>query len=160
MILGLGALFARQSQRGGILGLVGYVLIILATIYFVASDAIGLGVAAEVISYEQLAQVPSYALADSILPWIWVAGLLAFGISIYRAQVFPKYAGALLILVGLLQPLTGALAFTRPIYATCYFVAWAWLGWTLYSKASIREDEQPNENHSTMHPADSAKAHR
>ncbi|HKY54461.1 MAG TPA: hypothetical protein VJM08_09155, partial [Anaerolineales bacterium] len=111
-------------------------------IYFVASDAVGLGVAAGAISYEQIAQVPSYALADSILPWIWVAGLLAFGISIYRAQALPKYAGVLLILVGLIQPLTGPLAFTRPIYAICYFVAWAWLGWTLYSKAGIREDEQ------------------
>ena len=142
MVLGLGAVFARQSKRGGILGLVGYVFIILATIYFVASDAIGLGVAAGVISYEQLAQVPSYALADSILPWIWVAGLILFGISIYRGQVFPKYAGVLLLLVGLLQPLTGALAFTRPMYAICYFVAWAWLGWKLYSNAGIQKDEQ------------------
>jgi hypothetical protein len=142
MVLGLGALFARQFPRGGILGLVGYVLLVLATIYFVASDAVGLGLSAGAISNEQIAQVPSYVLADSILPWFWVAGLIAFGISIYRAQVFPKYAGVLLILVGLLQPLTGPLAFTRPIYAVCYFVAWAWLGWALYSKASIQRDEQ------------------
>jgi hypothetical protein len=142
MVLGLGALFARQSQQGGLLGLIGYVFIMLANIYFVASDAIGLGVAAGMIFYEQIAQVPSYALADSILHWVWVAGLLAFGASIYRAQVFPKYAGLLLLLVGLLQPLTAPLAFTRPIYAVCYFVAWAWLGWDLYSKAGIREEQQ------------------
>jgi hypothetical protein len=135
MVLGLGALFARQSQRGGVLGLVGYVFLVLATLYFVASDAIALGLSAGVISNEQITQVPSYALADSILPWVWVAGLIAFGISIFRVQVFPKYAGVLLILVGLLQPLTGLLAFTRPIYAVLYFVAWAWLGWTLYSDA-------------------------
>jgi hypothetical protein len=142
MVLGLGALFARQAQRSGILGLVGYVFLVLATLYFVASDAVGLGMSAGAISNEQITQVPSYALADSVLPWIWVAGLLAFGISIYRAQMFPKYAGVLLILVGLLQPLTGPLAFTRPIYAVCYFVAWAWLGWALYSKAGIQRDEQ------------------
>ena len=142
MVLGLGALFARQSQRGGILGLVGYVFLALASIYFVASDAVGLGVAAGVISNEQIVQVPAYALADSILPWIWVAGLIAFGISIYRAQVFPKYAGVLLLLVGLVQPLTGPLAVTRLMYAACYFVAWAWLGWTLYSKAGIQKDDQ------------------
>lgn len=141
-ILGLGALFARQSQRGGILGLIGYILLVCATIFFVVSDAITLGVSAGVISNDQIAQVPSYALADSILPWIWVAGLIVFGISIYRAQVFPKYAGVLLLLVGLLQPLTGPLAFTRPIYAVCYFIAWAWLGWALYSKAGILIDEQ------------------
>jgi hypothetical protein len=142
MVLGLGALFARQSQQGGALGLIGFVFIIFANIYFVASDGIGLGVAAGVISYEQIAQVPSYALADSILPWVWVAGLLAFGISIYRAQVFPKYAGALLLLVGLIQPLTASLAFTRPIYAVCYVAAWAWLGGDLYSKAGSQNDEQ------------------
>ena len=143
MVLGLGALFARQSQQGGVLGFVGYVFIVSATIYFVASDAIGLGVAAGVISYEQIAQVPSYALADSILPWVWVAGLLAFGISIYRAQVFPKFAGILLILVAIVQPLTAALAFTRPIYAVCYFIAWTWLGWELYFKAGMQNGEQP-----------------
>jgi hypothetical protein len=142
MVLGLGALFARQSRRGGILGLAGYVFLVLATMYFVASDAVVLGLSAGVISEEQLAQVPSYTLADSILPWIWVAGLLAFGISVYRARVFPKYAGVLLLLVAIIQPLTGPLAFTRPIYAVCYFVAWAWLGWELYSNAGIQREEQ------------------
>jgi hypothetical protein len=136
-VLGFSALFARQSQRGGILGLVGYVLIMLAQIYFVGSDAVSLGVAAGVISPEQIVHVPSYILSDSILPWIWVAGLIAFGISIYRAQVFPKYAGALLVLLGLIQPLTGPLAFTRPIYSACYFVAWAWLGWILLADKSV-----------------------
>jgi hypothetical protein len=142
MVLGLGAVFARQSQRGGLLGLVGYILLVCATIFFIGSDAVGLGIAAGVISDEQIAQVPSYTLADSILPGIWVAGLIAFGISIYRAQVFPKYAGMLLVLLALLQPLTGPLAFTRPIYVVCYFVAWAWLGWKLYSDAGIQKDEQ------------------
>jgi hypothetical protein len=142
MVLGLGALFARQSRRGGILGLAGYVFLVLATMYFVASDAVVLGLSAGVISEEQLAQVPSYILADSILPWIWVAGLLAFGISVYRAGVFPKYAGVLLLLVAIIQPLTGPLAFTRPIYAVCYFVAWAWPGWELYSNAGIQREEQ------------------
>ena len=141
-VLGIGALFARQSQRGGILGLVGYILLVCATIFFIASDAVALGISAGVISDEQIAQVPSYTLSSSIMPWIWVAGLIAFGISIYRAQVFPKNAGMLLIVVGLLQPLTGPLAFTRPIYAVCYFVAWAWLGWALYSKTGIQSDER------------------
>jgi hypothetical protein len=143
-ILGLGALFARQAQRGGLLGLIGYILLACAVIFFVVSDAVALAVAAGVISNEEIAQVPSYTLSSSIMPWIWVAGLLAFGISIYRAQVFPKYAGVLLLLVGFLQPLTGPQAFARPVYAACYFVAWAWLGWTLYSNAGIQNDEQQN----------------
>jgi hypothetical protein len=142
-VLGFGALFARQSKEGGILGLAGYVLIMLAQMFFVASDSVSLGLAAGVISDEQIAQVPAYAVLNSVMQWIWVAGLIAFGISIYRAQVFPKYAGSLLVLLGLIQPLTGPLALTRPIYAICYFVAWAWLGWTLYAKASLQIDEKP-----------------
>ena len=136
MVLGLGALFARQSQQGGILGLVGYILVVCSNIFFVASDAISLGVSAGVISDEQTAQVPSYALSISIIPWIWVAGLIAFGISIYRSQVFPKYAGALLVLMGLIQPFTGAF-FMQLIYAACYFVAWAWLGWRLLTDMRV-----------------------
>ena len=142
MVLGLSALFARQSQQGGVLGLIGYSLLVCATIFFIGSDAVDLGVAAGVISYEQIAQVPSYTLSISIMPWVWIAGLLAFGLSIYRAQVFSKFAGVLLLLVAIVQPLTGPLAFTRPVYAVCYFVAWAWLGWELYSHAGMQKDEQ------------------
>ena len=142
MVLGLGALFARQSQQGGILGLVGYILLVCSNMFFVGSDAVDLGISVGAISDEQISQVPSYTLSSSIMPWIWVAGLIAFGISIYRAQMFPKNAGVLLMLLGLIQPLTGPLAFTRPIYAICYFVAWAWLGWALYSNAGMQRDEQ------------------
>ena len=141
LVLGLGALFARQSQRGGLLGLVGYVLLVLATMFFVGSYAVSLGVAAGVISDEQIAQVPSYALSSSIMPWIWFAGLIVFGISIYRAQVFPKYAGALLVLLALVQQLTGPLAFTRPIFAILSFVAWAWLGWILLTDKRVVSGE-------------------
>ena len=141
LVIGLGALFARQSQRGGLLGLVGYVLLVLATMFFVGSYAVSLGVAAGVISDEQIAQVPSYALSSSIVPWIWFAGLIVFGISIYRAQVFPKYAGALLVLLALVQQLTGPLAFTRPIFAILSFVAWAWLGWILLTDKRVVSGE-------------------
>jgi hypothetical protein len=103
LVFGLGALFARQAQRGGVLGLVGYVLLVLALLYFVGSEAVGLGMAAGMISNEQIAQVPAYSLSDSIFPWFWTVGLIVFGISIYRAQVFPRYAGALLVLTALMQ---------------------------------------------------------
>lgn len=139
-VLGLGALFARQSQRGGILGLVGYVLIVLAHIFFIGSDAVSFGVLAGVVSDEQLMQVPSYALSSSILPWAWPAGHIVFGVSVYRAQVFPKYAGALLVLVGLLdlvEPLAESLHFMYPIYMACSLVAWAWLGWILLTDKSV-----------------------
>ena len=151
-LLGFGAIFARQFQEGGILGLAGYILIMGSQVFFIASDAVSLAVAAGVISNEQIAQVPSYAASTSIMQWIWSAGLLAFGISIYRAQVFPKYGGALLVLLGLIQPLTVPLALTRPIYVICYFVAWAWLGWLLYASAGTQRDVQPSRQNRPLIP--------
>jgi len=133
LVLGLGALFARQSQRGGLLGLVGYVFLVVATMFFVGSYAVSLGVAAGVISNEQIAQDAAYTVSNSIMPWIWFAGLISFGISIYRAQVFPKYAGALLVLVAFVQQLTSFVDSLAPIFAISSVVAWAWLGWSLLS---------------------------
>jgi hypothetical protein len=124
--------------------------ILLAQLYFVGSDAVSLGVAAGAISQEQIIRVSSYALLDSALPWIWVTGLIAFGISVYRAQVFPKAAGMLLVLLGLIQPFAASFLFVRIIYAACYFAVWAWLGWDLYSKAAIQSNELPEVQQSAI----------
>ena len=142
LVFGLGALFARQLQQGGILGLAGYILLVLALLYFIGSEAVGLGVAAGAISNEQTAQVPAYFLANSIFPWSWTAGLILLGVSIYRAEVFPRYAGVLLAATALVQQLAGPLAFIRPIFAVLAVASWAWLGLTLYAKADRQSDEQ------------------
>lgn len=131
LLLGLGALFARQSHRGGILGLAGYVLMVVATMFFIGSYAVSLGVAEGAITNEQVAQVSAYNLSSSVMPWIWFAGLIAFGISIYRAEVFPKYAGVLLILVAILQQSIQFAGFLIPVFAVLSPVVWAWLGWAL-----------------------------
>jgi len=137
LVLGLGAAFARQAHRAGILGLVGYVLMFVATMFFIGTYAVSLGVAAGAISNEQIAQVPAYGLSNTVTPWLWFAGLIVFGISIYRAQVFPKYAGVLLIVLALVQQLTGPLAFTRPIFAILSSVAFGWLGWALLTNRNV-----------------------
>lgn len=131
LVLGLGALYARQAQRAGVLGLVGYVLPVAATMFFIGSYAVTLGVTAGAFTNEQIAQVPAYSLLTPIMPWLWMVGLILLGISIYRAGVFPKYAGALLAVVAIIQQLTGVAAFIIPIFAVLSFVAWAWLGWAL-----------------------------
>lgn len=133
-VFGLGALFARQAQRGGILGLIGYVLLVCGSLAGIAFGAVQFGVLAGVVSNDQLAQVHAYAIGTTILFWSLYIGEVAFGISIIRAQVLSKYAGALLVLVGVLHYLTGPLAFTRPIYSIVSVVAYAWLGWILASQ--------------------------
>ncbi len=124
------------------MGLIGFVLLVWGSMAVVGSLAVQFGVQAAVISNEQLAQVPAYALSDTIQTWSLIAGEIVFGISIYRAQVFPKYAGAFLALVGILHELTGLLDFTIPIYIICSFVAYAWLGWILLTDKSLVSQER------------------
>jgi len=131
LVLGLGALYARQAQRAGILGLVGYVLPVVATMLFVGNYAVTLGVTAGAITNEQIAQVPAYTLLTPIMPWLWFAGLIVLGFSIYRAGVFPKYAGVLLMVMAILQQLTGTLPFVIPVFAVLGTAVWGWLGWAL-----------------------------
>jgi len=141
LVLGLGALYARQAHRAGILGLVGYILLIVGTLFFIGNYAVSMGVVAGIISTDQIAQVPAYSVPNSIMPWIWFAGLIVFGIAIYRAQVFPKYAGALLVLFAIVQQLTGWVGFVIPIFAVLSFVVWAWLGWELLRGKRVASQE-------------------
>lgn len=128
-VLGVVALFARQAQRGGVLGLVGFVLLVWGNMGAFGAYAVQLGVTAGVVSSQELAQV--YAQANTILISFLVVGEIVMGISMYRAQVFPKYMGALLVLVGVLHLATGYVAFTQPIYAICAFVGYLLPGWIL-----------------------------
>jgi hypothetical protein len=52
-------------------------------------------------------------------------------------KVLPKYAGALLVLVALVQQLTGLVDFAAPIFAITSVMAWAWLGWLLLAEKRI-----------------------
>ncbi len=121
--------------------MVGYILLIVGTLFFIGNYAVSMGVVAGIISTDQIAQVPAYSVPNSIMPWIWFAGLIVFGIAIYRAQVFPKYAGALLVLFAIVQQLTGWVGFVIPIFAVLSFVVWAWLGWELLRGKRVASQE-------------------
>jgi hypothetical protein len=140
-VLGLGVLFARQSQRGGLLGFIGYVSLVFGTMFFIGNYAVSLGLAANVFTNEQIAQVPAYVLPIAIMPWIWRVGLIIFGVSIYRAQVLPRYAGVLLVLQVIMQQFWGSLAIAAPIVAVIVFVVWTWLGWSLIRENSVVSPE-------------------
>lgn len=143
-VLGLCALFARQATRGGILGLIGFVLLVWENMTAVGIEAVGLGVVAGVFTEQQLGHVPSYGMVSAILLPLLIAGEVLLGISIYRAQVFPKYAGALVVLVGVLHLLTFFVAFTAPIFAALTFVTYVWLGWMLFTgKGMISPEPMP-----------------
>lgn len=131
LVLGLGALYARQSARAGVVGLAGYVLLVVATMFFIGNYAVTLGVVAGLFTAQDTAQIPSYAFATTIMPWLWSAGLILFGIATYRARVLPKYTGALLVLMGVVMHFTGMLSIAAMISSVLATVAWGWLGWVL-----------------------------
>jgi hypothetical protein len=130
-VLGLGAVYARQARRAGVLGLAGYVLLVVATMFFIGNYAVTLGVVAGLFTTEQTAQVPSYALATAVMPWLWFAGLVVFGIATYRARVFPKYTGGLLIALAIVQQLAGMMSIAAVVFALLSFAGWGGLGWAL-----------------------------
>ncbi len=142
LLLGLGVVFARQSHQTGIAGLVGYVLLVVATLFFIGSYAVTLGVVAGLFTAEQTAQVPTYAFATAVMPWLWFTGLIVFGIATYRAGVFPKYAGALLVLLGIAFQFNG-LPIVAMIFAVLSPVAWGWLGWALLMEGRREGSVQP-----------------
>lgn len=127
-VLGVFALFAWQAQRGGVLGVIGLVLLGCGSLTAVGYQAVGFGTAGGVLTQQQLAQVPAYAIGNFLLTAFLVPGEILFGISIHLARVFPKYAGILLAVVGVLHYLTGPVALTRPVYAILSVVVYAWLG--------------------------------
>lgn len=135
-VLGVFALFAWQAQRGGVLGVIGLVLLVCGSLAAVGFEAVGFGTAAGVFTQQQLTQVPAYAIGTFLLTAFLVSGEIIFGISIYLAHQFPKYAGVLLALVGVLHYLTGPVALTRPVYAILSVAVYAWLGWALYRGGS------------------------
>lgn len=128
LALGLCALYARQAQQGSWLGLASFVLLLWGNMYSVGSDAVRMGVAQGAFTLEQVAQVTAYGIADSIFSWVWVLGTVTLGVSVYRAGVFPKYAGLLFVLLGVVESLTGPLAVTRPVFMLIAFAAWVWPG--------------------------------
>ena len=136
LVLGLSALYARQSQRAGILGLAGYALLVVATMFFIGNYAVTQGVVAGLFTADQTAQVPTYAFATAVMPWLWFAGLVVFGIATYRAGVFPKYAGALLVLLAVVMQFN-YLPIVAPIFAVLSPVAWGWLGWSLLMEGRV-----------------------
>lgn len=101
VLLGLPGLYARQAERAGILGLLGFVLIWYVTL--MQSVLIPLGnlsfmsdMTAHIIpqSVATLMTPPPAWAAYSVVSMIGqVVGLLSLGIATVRAKVFPRWTG-------------------------------------------------------------------
>jgi hypothetical protein len=141
LAMGLPGLYLRQAKRAGALGFSGFVLLSLGVLLGGVAFA-----TVQVTIFPYLAQsapklLPSGGIGPTSGFVLWILGpglLLAIGnillgIATLRAHVFPRWAGILLIVAGVLSlasiPVSSALISLAS--NVVFFVALAWYGYLL-----------------------------
>ncbi|MGD1044499.1 MAG: hypothetical protein ABR936_04105 [Bacteroidota bacterium] len=106
MIFGFTAVYARIHNQAGILGLIGYVFIILAYIFQVTKITWEIFVYPIIVSYEPsialfrdriLMQHPQFILFRWLASITIFLGVILFCITLIRSRDFPKSAGVLIL---------------------------------------------------------------
>jgi len=142
--LGLPGMYARQAERAGKLGLIGFTLTFFVGLLFnVASGAIETfmfpALATNVITRSLLTGPPpaTYGRLILVALFLELIGPLLLGIATLRAKIFPSWTGWLLIatpvlvLVGFFVSLPGPLA---QLDAVALYVALAGMGISLLAR--------------------------
>jgi hypothetical protein len=113
VLLGLPGIVARQASCAGWLGFVGFLLTFsgafLAISYYTVVYLViypWLNVHAPQVGDQLLfSATPAVTLYNSVAIGLFVVGLLLLGIATMRARVFPQWAGLLLIVGAVLDPI-------------------------------------------------------
>jgi predicted membrane channel-forming protein YqfA (hemolysin III family) len=90
VMLTLPAVYARQANSAGLLGLVGHVLLEVGLVFLLTYSAAPL-------LYPSLKEPPGESLLALFLGIALVLGLLLFSIATIRAGTFPRLSGVLLL---------------------------------------------------------------
>lgn len=156
-LFGMAGLYARQAEESGWLGLVGFLLFsawmtLVCGFSFVEAFILP-RLATESPAFVagllgMFSSVPSQ-VDLGILPTLWnisgpmyILGPLLFGIATFRANVLPRWAGALLVLGALLVPV-GALVppELQPKIMIPAGLAMAYLGYALFSERRVQASQ-------------------
>jgi len=152
-LLGIAGLYARQVNKAGWLGLVGYLLFSGFWAFSVALHFIEAFISPVVVNVAPkfveglLGMVTGNASEINLgaLPTVfdlliglvgYVIGGILFGIATFRASVLPRWAGGLLAL-GTLMPVLLSSVVHHPfdrLFAVPVGLALAWLGYALFSE--------------------------
>jgi hypothetical protein len=169
VLLGLAGLYARQAEKAGWLGLIGFFLYSLSWVLTVPFTF------AEVFILPSLAtQAPGFVqgflgafsssggLQFTILAALWtIAGILymlgglLFGIATFRAGILSRWAAGLLAVGSVLSPAAALLPHQyEPIVAVPVGLALAWLGYSLWSeRRATALEPSPCPDSSQLSPA-------
>jgi hypothetical protein len=134
LLLSLPAMYARQANAAGWLGIAGYGLLQTGILLLVV-------LAATPILYPSLKPIPGENLVVFLLGIALTLGLLLTGIATIRAGIFPRWAGILLLaatagfffdffVAEFLPPIAGQLG--SAIFGALLGLALAWIGISLW----------------------------
>lgn len=143
MIVSLGGLHARQAKESGRLGYFGFVLALVGTsvvsgIFSLVSTAIPIIANEAPALFDRAMAPPPWVLLTVILGF--VLGYVLFGVATMRAGVFPRSAGALLVIGSVLFLISEAPLFgsgTSHVLETIgdilFGSGFAWMGYAIWS---------------------------
>jgi hypothetical protein len=144
VLFGLVGLLARQLERGGLFGVVAFVVAFIGT----ASLVMGAMIEASIIPFMGLQNPdvvdgpppPGVGEAFTVIMLLMAAGYLLLGLATYRAQVLPRSVGILLIVGTLADQLLSRLAIFDPSLDAFWVVGFVlfgasivWMGYSLWS---------------------------
>lgn len=156
-LIGITGLYARQAEKSGWLGLVGYILFSLWLVFVTGFLFF------EAFILPQLAtEAPAFAegflgmftgsaseVDLGVLPVLWmltaplyIFGGLLFGLATFRASILPRWAGALLAIGVVIAPV--AVLFPpehAPKIAVPVGLALMWLGYATWAERRERNSE-------------------
>lgn len=128
------ALYTAQAKRGDTFTFIGFVLLIIGLIFYLMNSLGDLGLLAGALTQAQLeraSQIRSFIVIAAIAKWSLSMGTIVFGYGMVRAQVFPRWAGILLLIAGMViifRDIPGV----EYIFAVLWSGVWGWLGWALW----------------------------
>lgn len=155
-VVGITGIYARQVEKVGWLGLVGFVVLGIGLLLNIAGAAIEAFVEpllatsdpAFVASFNGMVMGTPYDVDLGAIPMVWavssaafMVGTLAFGIASLRAGVLSRWASAVFafgLVIGL--PVATVLGNVR-LAAVPVSIGLAWLGWSLWSGGRQRLTE-------------------
>ena len=149
-LLGLTGLHARQADRTGWLGLIGYVLLSLwfalilgfSFIEAFVLPQVATAAPAFVAAWMGMLVGPAGTFDLGLLPILWtisapllILGGLLFGVATFRARILPRVAGLVLAVSTLLAPAAALLPnAAQPKIAIPMGIALAWLGYAVWAE--------------------------
>lgn len=155
-LFGLVGIYARQAERAGVLGLVGYVLGSTGTAVFIGAGSFQAFVAPSLAASEATRHLlePDGPLFKGPLTPIFAGGGMTFAvgfvllsIATLRAKVLPKWPAILLIPSSPILGLSPAMPLVaRTIGSFVFGLAFAWLGWALFSQKAEAAAPAPAES--------------